>query len=215
MSEPGRMDLEALLADALRPIEPPEKVVGPRRGHPLGNHRGGRRGPWKLGRGALRFRARVASRPQELGAPRRRSGDRRRRRRSARRGRGPPPPQANRPASQHQPPDLRPRQRPAPSLTSAASRRLAGRSRFFSLLFFAALGFGVAAPAARPVRPRIRWRKLSSVFTGTVENNAPRSPSMTRKPQMIRGGRPGPAPARTCGRRGPRTPGRGARLRCG
>jgi len=28
MSEPGRMDLEALLADALRPIEPPEKVVG-------------------------------------------------------------------------------------------------------------------------------------------------------------------------------------------
>jgi len=28
MNEPGRMDLEALLADALRPIEPPEKVVG-------------------------------------------------------------------------------------------------------------------------------------------------------------------------------------------
>ena len=28
MTEPGRMGLEALLADALRPIEPPEKVAG-------------------------------------------------------------------------------------------------------------------------------------------------------------------------------------------
>jgi len=28
MSEAGRMDLEALLADALRPIEPPEDVAG-------------------------------------------------------------------------------------------------------------------------------------------------------------------------------------------
>jgi len=28
MTEPGRMDLETLLADALRPIEPPEDVAG-------------------------------------------------------------------------------------------------------------------------------------------------------------------------------------------
>ena len=28
MIEPGQMDLEALLADALRPIEPPEDLVG-------------------------------------------------------------------------------------------------------------------------------------------------------------------------------------------
>jgi len=28
MSEPGRMDLEALLADALRPIDPPEDLAG-------------------------------------------------------------------------------------------------------------------------------------------------------------------------------------------
>lgn len=28
MSEPGRMDLEVLLADALRPIEPPEDLPG-------------------------------------------------------------------------------------------------------------------------------------------------------------------------------------------
>ena len=27
MSEPGRMDLEALLADALRPMDPPEKLA--------------------------------------------------------------------------------------------------------------------------------------------------------------------------------------------
>ena len=45
-------------------------------------------------------------------------------------------------------------------------------------------GFGVAAPAARPVRPRIRWRKLSSVFTGTVESNEPKPSSMIRKPQI-------------------------------
>ena len=44
--------------------------------------------------------------------------------------------------------------------------------------------FGVAAPAARPVSPRIRCRKLSSVFTGMTSRIAPKPFSASTKPQI-------------------------------
>ena len=63
-------DVETLLTDALRPIEPPERLSGRfedtlSRGHP-----GRRRGALRLGRGALRERAAGAARPAQLGAAR-------------------------------------------------------------------------------------------------------------------------------------------------
>ncbi len=118
-------DVESLLTDALRPIEPPERLSGRRRGHPLGGHPGRRRGALRLGRGALRERAAGAARSPQLGPP----GGRGRRRRRRHRRPGPagaaPPQQAagrKRPALAYRRPALAALTRPSPVVPLALPR---------------------------------------------------------------------------------------------
>ena len=158
-------DVENLLRSALRPIEPPEKLSGRRRGDPERGHRGRRRGALRLGGRALRVRAPLPARPSQLGPPRRR--DRRRRRRGGRTGPGraaPPRRQealallgAGGPGLGYRRSGPRPGPEP-PRLAAyvAAAVRLAGRD---------------AKYAITPVIPRIRCRTLSSLLTGTSLNS--------------------------------------------
>ena len=149
MGDEAMTDVERLLADALRPIEPPERLSGRVEDTLGGDHPGGGRGALRLGRRALRERAARPARPAQLGP----AGGRGRRRR--RRHRRPGPARDAPPRPQQAKGGLRSLDRAG----SGPSRRpLRGpRSRRSA---------GVASAAPTPSRPRIRWRKLSSVLTG-------------------------------------------------
>ena len=137
-------DVEHLLSDALRPIEPPERLSGRLRGHALGGDPGGGRGALRLGRGAFRERAACASRSAQLGAP----GGRRRRRRRRRRGPG----RAR--AASPRPPAGQGR----PAFAGRAGQAVAGRR------FLAARG--VARAAAMPSAPSAGAGGCRAVSTG-------------------------------------------------
>ena len=189
------LDLERLLADALRPDR---AARGPRdagREHPDGDHRAGRGRALELGRRAHRGRARGAARPAQLGPPGGR-GRRRRRSPAARAGLVGRAAAGAAGACAATPPSARTLAR-APPL-AAGSRLRGGR------LAAGAAGLGVAAPAASPVRPRIRCRKLSSVLTGTrprIESPLPIDEAPDREHEVEQPDRQRVGAGRVAGRR--------------
>ena len=219
-AEPEPATSSACCADALRPIEPPENARRPARGDAERVTEAGRGRALELGRGALRGRARARCATRATGSARSAAvaaggvaaGGAGARRGAA--GGGASGIRATVGASARTSQVSSDAAPGAPTqVRSAAERQARLRACRARRERVGLAAVGVAAPAPRPIRPRIRCRKLSSLLTGTsassessvADRRSPRSPARCRRGPTAEavGPRAGGASRRPRARAGP------------